>query len=177
MNTRIKPLSPFSLDLSARRFIDGDPQIRRYEDGTFWQVIRVNDKLLLATVHALGTVDVPRLSVKLEPDSGLSRDEIKKAKEIIRSILNLDIDLKRFYFAVNGDRVMFTLTQQLCGLQSPATATIFEVLVDTITEQQISLKAAFALQRKPIRAFGDILKIDDKIFMLTPGQKDLLRQQ
>jgi len=168
LNLTIQPLSPFSLDLSARRFMDGDPQIRRYENGVFWQVIRANDKLLLATVHALGTVDEPRLSLKLEPGSGLSGDDIKKAKEIICSILNLDIDLKRFYSAVKDDEVMFMLTQQLYGLQSPATATVFEVLVDTITEQQISLKAAFALQRKLTRAFGDILKIDDKVYYAYP---------
>ncbi len=113
------------------------------------------------------------LSLKLEPDNELSRDDIKKAKEIIRSILNLDIELKRFYSAVEGDRVMSTLTRQLRGLQSPATATVFEVLVDTITEQQISLKAAFALQRKLTRAFGDVLEINDKTYYAYPRPERL----
>ena len=49
---------PFSFELSSEIFADGDRQIRNYENGRFWQVIRTNSTLILATVEAVGTVGV-----------------------------------------------------------------------------------------------------------------------
>ncbi len=76
----------------------------------------------------------------------------------------MDLDLMPFYEAVKGDEVMSALTERLRGLRSPTTATVFEALIDSIIEQQISLKVAWSLQRRVIEAFGDILRIDDKAY-------------
>lgn len=168
MFLKIEPVPPFDLDHSARLFSEGDWRIRRYEAGRYWQVIRLNERLALATVRSPGTVDEPVVSVELLPDEGISELEKETAEALIRKIFNLNFDLRPFYERVLGDRVMSQLTIALRGLHSPSTTSAFEALVDSIIEQQISLYAAWSVQRRLTEAFGDALIFGEKEYYAFP---------
>ena len=155
---------PFRFDLSAEIFSDGDSQIRKYEKNTFWQIIRVNGKLILATVKSEGIIDQPKLSAELKSDETLTQDDAKKAQETISSLFSLDFDLAPFYKDVKTDDTMARVTQKLWGLKSPTTPTAFEALIDSIVEQQISLKVANSIENKLTKRFGDALCIDDEVY-------------
>ena len=64
---------PFDFDLTARIFSHGDKQIQTYSDGEYSRVLRIGDKLLLASVRSVGTVDEPKLSVKLRSGAEISK--------------------------------------------------------------------------------------------------------
>lgn len=173
MELIVKPVRPFSFDLSARIFSEGDGRIRKYEDGRYWQVIRPGHKLVLASLKSLGTIDDPELLVDLRPMDVLSNQDIRDAKKVICILFNMDLDLKPFYKAVKGDQVMSRLILSLRGLRSPNTETVFEALVDSIIEQQISLRAAWSLQRRLTETFGEALHLDGKIYYAFPGPQRL----
>jgi hypothetical protein len=59
-------LLPFRFSLSYKIFANDYEQIRNYENGRFWQVTRVNGKLILAIIEAAGTVDKPKVSAELK---------------------------------------------------------------------------------------------------------------
>ncbi len=165
----LKPTPPYDLDLSAKIFAEGgDAHIRTFKGGTFWQVLKVNGQLVLAKAKSTGTVEQPELCLGLESDGEISEDLEKKAKDLLSSILHLDMDLEPFYKAVEGDRVMRELTRNLRGLKSPRTPTVFEALVDSIIEQQISIKVAWVLENRLIKAFGDPLEIDSQTYYAFP---------
>jgi DNA-3-methyladenine glycosylase II len=169
----ILSLSHPSTYLSAKIFSEGDELIRRYEKGTYWQVIRLNHKMVLVTLRSSGNVDRPELSVNLMPDEYLSCDDVKRAEEMVRYLFNMNLDLKPFYEAIKSDLVMSKITQELWGLGSPSTATVFEALVDSIVEQQISLKVAWTLERRLTETFGDKLPLGDKIYYAFPEPERL----
>ena len=173
MNLNIEPVPPFDLDLSARLFSEGDGRIRRYEAGRYWQVIRLNERLALATVQSLGTVDEPSITVELEPDEGISEQEEMAARASIIKIFNLNLDLGPFYSSVKIDKVMSRLTRALRGLRSPSTTSAFEALIDSIIEQQISLNAAWSVQRRLTEAFGDVLVLGDRKYYAFPTAESL----
>lgn len=175
MEFDINPVPPFSFDLSAGIFTEGDEHIHKYENGSFWQVIKPNGKPVLVSLRSTGTVDEPELSVNLTPDEALSDDDIRMAGVIVRDLFNMNLDLLPFYEAVNGDRVMTKIAQQLRGLRNPSTATVFEALVDSIVEQQISLKVAWSLEQRLIETFGDKLSLGDKIYYAFPESEKLAR--
>lgn len=121
----VNPTAPFDFELSAMIFSDGDPQIRKYEKRKFWQVIRVNGKLLLATVTSVGRIEEPKLSVKLTSDEKMPESDREEAEKIIRTLFNLGFDLKPFYEQLKEDSVMAGLAHRLRGLKSPTTSTFF----------------------------------------------------
>ena len=168
MILKINPKSPFNFELSAKIFSNGDPQIQRYEKGSYWQLIWLNNKLVLITVRSLGSVDKPELSVSIKPDNELNKKDSELARKILTSIFNLDFDLKYFYYDMFEDRIMSKLTLKLCGLNSPTTPTFFEAIVSSIIEQQISLKAARSIETKMIKEFGNMLQLDDETYYSFP---------
>jgi DNA-3-methyladenine glycosylase II len=165
--------APFNFELSAEIFADGDEQIRTYEKRRFRQTIRVDGKLILATVESVGTVDKPKLSAELKSDRELTQEDKKKVEEAINVLFNLSFDLSPFYEEAKKDKVMACLTQKLRGLKSSTTQTVFEALVDSIIEQQISLKVANAMEKKLIRKFGDALSLEGEVYFAYPTPQTL----
>lgn len=168
MRMTIKPILPFDFGLSASIFSEGDKQIGKYENGKYWQVIRVKNKLILITISSSGTADETKLLVNLKSNEKVSNNDKKIAEEIIVSLFNLKFDLKPFYEHVKKDKIMAELTQKLRGLKSPTTPTVFEALINSIIEQQISIKVAHSIQRKLIKTFGDALKLDNEVYYAYP---------
>ena len=164
---------PFSFDLSAEIFSDGDKQIRKYEENRFWQIIRVNGKLILASVKSEDVVDQPKLVAELKSDKPLTQDDAKKAQEAVSALFSLNFDLTPFYDEIKNDATMSRVTQKLWGLKSPTTPTAFEALIDSIVEQQISLKVANSIENKLTKRFGDTLHIDGDIYYAYPTPQKL----
>jgi DNA-3-methyladenine glycosylase II len=169
----IAALPPFSFDLSAEIFANGDSLIRTYEKGRFRQTIRADGKLILATVESVGSVNKPKLCAELKSDRELTQEDKKKAEETISVLFNLNFDLAPFYEEVKKDKVMARLTQKLMGLKSPTTETVFEALLDSIVEQQISLKVANNIENKLIKKFGDALGLEGEVCFAYPTPQKL----
>ena len=155
----VTALPPFNFELSAQIFASGDSQIRTYEKGKFRQAIRIDGKVALCSVGSAGTAENPKLLVEVKTKSRLTAKQNEKAAETVKALFNLDFDLTAFYEDTRNDEVMARLTRKLFGLKSPTTQFAFEALVDSIVEQQISLKVANILEKKLIKQWGDTLNL------------------
>ena len=173
MNLRLSAVSPFDFNLSTRIFSGSDESTGGYKSGRFTQVLRVGDRLVLAVISSVGTIDEPSLLVEVLPDRRIS----SKGEETIRSrvslMFNLNLHLAPFYEHVKGDKVLATFTRRLRGLRSPTTTTVFEALISSIIEQQISLNVALVLEDNLIKASGDKLKIGKRVYYGFPTPKKL----
>lgn len=169
----LQALAPFNFDLTTQVFQGGDTQIRTFANGEFHQVLRVNGKLVLASVADVGSVDEPKLNVTLQSNSALTAEDTKKAQETINYIFNLDFPLSSFYREAENDHTMRKIVLQLFGLKLPTYPTVYESLVDSIVEQQISIKVAHKLEEKLARRFGQTLILDGNTYYVYPAPKDM----
>jgi len=167
------PTAPFDFELSAVIFSDGDRKIRTYYKGKYWQVVRIANELVFIVITSIGTVDKPRLVVEVREDTRLLGESLEILRETIISLFNLNFNLTRFYMEVSSDNIMSKLIKQLRGLKSPTTQTVFEALISSITEQQISLAAAFSIQKQMIRTFGDVIRINKSVYYAFPTPESL----
>ena len=97
----------------------------------------------------------------------------KKAEETVKFIFNLDFNLCSFYRDLKNDHVMQQITQLLYGLKNPTTPTVFEALVDSIVEQQISIKVAHTLEERIIKKFGETLLLDGETYYAYPTPQNI----
>ena len=81
----------------------------------------------------------------------------------------LDLSIKD----VENDPAMHQITQQLYGLKNPTTPTVFESLVDSIVEQQISIKVAHTIEQRLAKKFGEPLTIDGKTYFAYPTPQNI----
>jgi DNA-3-methyladenine glycosylase II len=154
-------------------FADGDPQIQNFAQGTFWQVIHVGTDPVLLCVRSRGDVEQPVLEYSVTAARDLGVSERAEGGRKAARILTLGVDLERFYHETEGDPVLHTITRELRGLRTPTTESVFEALVDSIIEQQISLQVAWTMQERLIRAFGDPLTVGTQTFYGFPSPSRL----
>jgi DNA-3-methyladenine glycosylase II len=101
---------------------------------------RVIDGREVRIVSAPGGVDVEPLDPTVEP--------------VVRKLLGSEFDLDPFYGFAQQDDVLGPLVAGLRGLRPPIAVEPFETLVTSITAQQVSLFAAFAVRNRLIERFG-----------------------
>jgi len=168
---QLQALAPFNFDLCAQIFSNGDPEIRSYENGEFHQVLRLNGNLVL--ISSVGTIEKPKLSITLKSNDALTAQDENDAKKMVEFIFNLDFDLNFFYNDVENEPVMHQMTQQLYGLKNPTTPTVFESLVDSIVEQQISIKVAITIEHRLAKKFGENIDIEGKTYFVFPTPQNI----
>jgi 3-methyladenine DNA glycosylase/8-oxoguanine DNA glycosylase len=89
-------------------------------------------------VGASATVPIPR----------------SQLNELAQWLTACDLDLRLFYRIVGRHPVMGPIAKQLRGLKPLRPASLFEMAVIAITEQQLSIAAAFHIRTRLVRRFG-----------------------
>ena len=160
------PKQPYNFHLSAAIFSGGDPAIRTYNGGSYTQALLIGGRpFRIRVAQETGSAGL-LLSVFPDPvDIGVGESSVRDA---VAALFNLYDDLLPFYQAVDEDLVMGRLTRDLAGLKVPTTATVFEALVDSVIEQQISLSVAHTLQNRLIKATGTQIDDGNSIYYCYP---------
>lgn len=128
---------PYDFEVSTERFRAFGPDLANlWHEGGLHRVVGGREVRIEA---APGGVEVDPLD-----------DEIRAE---VSTLLGLPFDLDAFYAAPH-DPVVGGLVGKLRGFRPPLAPTPFESLVTSITAQQVSLFAAFAIRNRMIERYG-----------------------
>jgi DNA-3-methyladenine glycosylase II len=130
--------SPYDFDLSLDRFTFwGVDRANVWHDGGLHRVIAGRE---VRITRANRGVDVEPLDRLIEP--------------VVHKLLGLELDLVPFQAFAQDDPVLADAVRRMPGFRPPLAPDPFEALVSSITAQQVSLHAAFAVRSRFIDAFG-----------------------
>ncbi|MDD1676953.1 MAG: hypothetical protein LUQ40_04355, partial [Methanomicrobiales archaeon] len=169
----ILPRGPFDFSRSMQIFSGGDPHIQNFAEGIFWQVVHLGTEPALLCVRGRGDVEAPILDYSVLASPDLTLVQRTEGGRKATRILSLDIDLQAFYQEMQGDPVLAAITRRLRGLVNPTTESVFEALVASIIEQQISLQVAWSMQERLIRTFGGTIRIGTRAYFAFPSPQQL----
>jgi DNA-3-methyladenine glycosylase II len=129
---------PYAFELSTERYRAFGPDLANLwvEDALH----RVIDGREVRIAQAGGAVDVEPLDTAIEL--------------VVRKLLGAEFDLDEFYSFAVSKPTLSALVEELRGLRPPIAVEPFESLVTSITAQQVSLWAAFAIRNRLIERFG-----------------------
>ncbi|MEP7293767.1 MAG: hypothetical protein ABI835_18410 [Chloroflexota bacterium] len=163
---RFAPFPPydFAPTLHGARFLF---TMGMAHNGAFRRVIHVGEALALVEVTSLGTVDTPQLEARLLAAKGTVDEAALWAK--VARVLNIGADLKPFYTAAASEPVLAETIRLLYGLHSLQADSLFEALLLTMTEQQISLKMAHAAQRWLLEWSGESIPYKGETYYAFPA--------
>jgi DNA-3-methyladenine glycosylase II len=129
---------PYAFELSTARYrAFGTDLANLWHEGGLHRVV---DGQEVRITEAPGGVDVQPFSAEIEA--------------VVRKLLGTEFDLDAFYAFATGKPVLASLVGELRGLRPPIAVEPFESLVTSITAQQVSLRAAFAIRNRLIERFG-----------------------
>lgn len=86
---------------------------------------------------------------------------------------HLDADLAGFYRKAQRHPVIRPLVKQLYGVKPLRPATLFEMAVVAITEQQLSYPTAVKIRSRIVAALGEKLSCDGRVFTSFPTPRTL----
>lgn len=130
---------PYDFELSTERYrIFGPDLANLWHEGGLHRVV---GGLEVRIEAAPGGVDVEPLDDATEP--------------VVAQLLGLPFELERFYAFAESEPVLARLADGLAGLRPPLAPDPFESLVTSISAQQVSLFAAFAVRNRFIERFGE----------------------
>jgi DNA-3-methyladenine glycosylase II len=136
----------------ARYHLWGEDPANRLDGDVFRRVLRVDGRLLPYEVRWAGTVDDARLTVTVPDARGAAVERAATAE--VRRIFGLEFDLAGFYRMAKGDPALAPLVEPLYGLRPTLAPTPLEMLVGSITAQQVNLAFAFACRARLVRRWG-----------------------
>jgi DNA-3-methyladenine glycosylase II len=129
---------PYDFELSTERYRAFGPDLANlWHEGALHRVVGGVEVRIVA---ADGGVDVD------PSDAGI--------EGVVRKLLGADFDLDRFTAFATTEPVLSRLVVSLRGFRPPLAVDPFETLVTSVSAQQVSLFAAFAVRNRFVRAFG-----------------------
>lgn len=130
---------PYDFERSLDRFTFwGVDRANVWHDGALHRVVAGRE---VRITPAPGGVDVDPLDAAIEP--------------VVRKLLGLELDLTGFHTFAQGEPVLAATVQRFPGFRPPLAPDPFEALVSSVTAQQVSLHAAFAVRSRFIDRFGE----------------------
>jgi DNA-3-methyladenine glycosylase II len=103
-----------------------------------------------ATVEIWQSSKSPRL-IRASSRPPFDRNRLR---DTVKWLTSSDLDLRPFYALATPHFVMGPVVSSLTGLKPLRPATLFEMAIIAITEQQLSLAAAFHIRTRIVRRFG-----------------------
>lgn len=132
--------APYHFQLSTERYrVFGPDLVNLWHEGGLHRVIAGREVRIQPAPEG----------VRVEPCD-------PEIEAVVGRLLGLEFDLDAFAaFARDGDPVLARLAQRLAGLRPSLAPDPFESLVTSITAQQVSLHAAFAVRNRLVQRFGE----------------------
>ena len=133
----------------------GEDPTNQVADDVFRRVLRAGRQLIPYEVRWTGSVDDARIVIRIAGAPAVGEVAVGE----VRRILGLDFDLTGFYRMAKGDLALAPLVEPLYGLRPTLSPTPFEMLVGSITAQQINLSFAFACRARLVRRYGTPVRV------------------
>jgi DNA-3-methyladenine glycosylase II len=153
MNITLTCDGPLDVTATLARYrIWGEDPTNLVEDGVLRRVLRAEGALWPYEFRWSGPVEDVRLFIRV-PGARTAAVGAAATAEV-RRLLGLDFDLAGFYRMAKGDPALATLVEPLHGLRPTLAPAPLEMLVGSITAQQVNLSFAFACRARLVRRYG-----------------------
>lgn len=156
--------------LTLRRYrAYGEDAANLLLENRFHKVINLGGQPVLLTLR------VDSAGIIMETRPGLAENRLQTAVQIARHLLGMAFPLPGFYEAVQDDPILRELCRRFYGLRPTLTPDPFEMLVTSITAQQINLPFAFKVRSRLIRRFGTCIIVEGHRYYAFPTPVQLAR--
>jgi len=169
----IYPKPPYDFELNCRVFGYEKPMPEFFEEGVWRRAIRLDSgRLIPVALRSLGTVEESKIEAKYFQT--INKQERQELSGNLDWIFSFSQDLTSLYAFMNKDPVLRDLKRRFYGLKAGSIgATVFESIIKSIIQQQISIRVAFSITNKMVTRFGEQTEAEDATYYDFPTAKRL----
>jgi len=168
MKLILKPKPPYDFTLHPKFFGFHKPVPEVYENGVWKRALRLQSgKIVPLKVMMLGSVDEPRLEANIFEEADAK--EQREIKNKLSWIFSTETNFKELYRFMDKDPILKNVKEKLYGLRPFNYATVYEGVVKSIVQQQISLLVSMYMTFRLVERFGDAVKVGKEVYYEFPS--------
>jgi len=169
----IYPTPPFDFDLNCRVFGYEKPMPDVFEDGVWRRAILLESgRLIPVALQSIGTVKESKIEAKYFQT--ISEQKRQQLEGILDWMFSFSQDLTSLYAFMDKNPVLRDLKRRFYGLKAGSIgATVFESIIKSIIQQQISIRVAFSITNKMVTRFGEKVEAEGVIYYDFPTARRL----
>jgi len=156
-------LSPPAL-MKSRQF---EPLLDYFEDGEYRRVTDIAGQAALYGVSEVRARKPIGLRVRLLAGPGGNTTEAE-VRALVERQFSTGLDLNPFYRVAKADRVLSHLVTHFRGMRIPQAASVYELLISAILEQQVNLTFAHQVKKALIQTYGTHVDFEGRRYNAFP---------
>ena len=158
----IFPSSPFHFDGTFHKPSHFPDKLDDWENGKYWQVIRIGKKLFGLKIENKGEAQKPKIKVSVFYDKGITDNEIGSIKQEIIWRFDLNADLKEFNRLAKSDKRFYPIFKKWLGMRNSSAHNLYELLIVAVVLQNATVRRTVQMMNALLDKYGSKLNFDDK---------------
>jgi 3-methyladenine DNA glycosylase/8-oxoguanine DNA glycosylase len=139
-----------------------------FENGVLWTAAYFGERLLGFRMESRGSVDRPRIAVRVYSRGKLKAGEWQRLRDILFSKLSLKEDLRNFYRMARRDPILKHTVRDLYGMHSTGPAHLFADVVLALSLHMAPMKRSEEMMECFIERFGGKAEFDGHSVLAWP---------
>jgi DNA-3-methyladenine glycosylase II len=171
---KIYPKPPYDFELNCLVFGYEKPMPEVYEGNVWRRAIGLDSgKLIPVALQSLGTIEEPKIGVKCSFQT-INEQEKRELEKKLDWLFSFSQDLTALYAFMDKDPILRDLKRRFYGLKAGSIgATVFECIIKSIIQQQISILVAFSITNTIVTRFGEHIEAEERDYYNFPTPKRL----
>jgi len=163
----ITPSIPFNFDATFYKPDHFTTDDHKYVKGIRWQTANWESKKLGIKYQNSGSIEKPKLTVRIYSSSVLSKEFIEGLCNEIIYRYNLNLDLSDFYKLSTKNELLAQAIVELKGMRPGHPSSLYEYLIIGIILQNASVRRSIQMFKNLLQNYGIMLEFDNqKLFCL-----------
>jgi 3-methyladenine DNA glycosylase/8-oxoguanine DNA glycosylase len=173
----LEPLPPYDFRLTVRKPAGWDlfTAEETYENETLWTGIRFMGRPVGLKIGSLGTIEKPRIRVKLYSQRPFRTGEVAALRDVLGAALGADQDLTGFYKFARKDGILKHVVEDLYGMHDTQGVSLFNSVILSICLQMARLKRSYDMMEAIDREYGTEIEFDGVRAALQPTAERIAR--
>lgn len=159
---KVIPTSPFNFNATFHKpahFASGD---NYWEPGVRWQTFRFLKKKLGVVFKNIGSVEKPKICVKLYSSEQLPKKFVEQFINEIKYRYNLNLNLDDFYQRFSHDKVIGPVIQKMRGMRPGHQDSLYEYLIIGVMLQNCTVRRSIQMMQALFEKYGTLLEFAGK---------------
>jgi DNA-3-methyladenine glycosylase II len=156
-------LSPPAL-LNSRQF---EPLLDHFVNGEYRRLEDIAGQPVLYGVSEVKARKLARLRVRILTGTAGKATEAE-VRSLVERQFAIGLDLEPFYRIAECDRVLSHLVAHFRGMRIPQAASVYELLISAVLEQQVNLSFAHQVKKALIQAYGTRIDFEGRLYSAFP---------
>lgn len=175
----IFPSSPFNFDGTFHKPSHFPVKLNYWEQGKYWQAIRIDKRLFGLKIGNRGTLQKPKINISIFYDNDISNDLIENIKKEIIWRFDLNANLKEFNKTAKRDKLFYPLFKKWIGMRNSSAHSLYEILIIAVLLQNATIRRTVQMTNSLLDNYGIRLIFDNKeIFAIwLPEELDNVTEQ